>query len=231
MGGPRCERARAGDRRAGSRPGDSPGPARGADLIRFVPLLALVAACGRSPKSPELAADLETATALEVAAWRFDEATWRQTVVEPYRDLYADYVRAFTAAQPAITARLAKRGAITDRQHYADDPKLTLAEQRVRWALPVMFASRVAAIDDVELDVVFVRDTNRWLAIAGLDSVIRDRVAALDPACATPFDLADPPKRCREITWEIADSALRTERARFTHACTLAQSLCGKPSP
>jgi hypothetical protein len=152
-------------------------------------------------------------------------------VVEPYRDAYPDYVRAFAAAQPRLIARLGKRGTIRERAHYADDPGLTLAEQRTRWALPVMFPSRVAAIDGVDLDAVFVRDGERWLAIAGLDAVIRDRVAAHDPACATLFDVASPSKRCREVTWEVADSALRNQAARLAHACTLAASLCGKPSP
>ncbi len=202
----------------------------------------MVAACHREPeRSPPprtLADTLRTASTLdaatcrhEVASWRLDEAAWRRIVVESYRPLYADYAAAFVAAEPELVTALAGAKLVATRPHFAGDPALTPAQARTRWALPVAFASEVATLDGKPLDVVFLRDGDHWRAIAGLDRVIRARVASLDPTCAGVLDLLAPPPRCRDIGWEIAEAALRTDRGRFAHACTLATSLCGKPTP
>lgn len=199
--------------------------------------LALVA-CSRSSPTPAPAAlddYLASVTALaptarlaEVARWKLDPVAWQRTVVVPYRAAYADYAAAFDAEVPALVARLAAPGAITVRRHYAGDPMLTTAEAWTRWALPVLFESRVAARGDADLGAVFVRDGDRWRAIAGLDRVIRARAAALDAACAARLDAGS--RRCRELGWQIADAALRGDRARFEHACRLAAGPCDAPA-
>jgi len=171
----------------------------------------------------------EAARQREIARWQFDEPAWRRTVVEPYRTLHAEYVAAWNAAMPSLVARLAAPGTIETRPHFAGDPRLTPAQARARWALPVGFASQVASQGGVPIDLVFVRDGDRWRAITGLDRIIRSHVAALDTTCASVLDLAAPPPRCRDLAWEIADAALRTDRARFAHACSLAASHCATP--
>jgi hypothetical protein len=226
-------------RRARAGLGDSAGASRREQsrLIRIVVLCALVA-CGDRTQPAELAPYLTTLAGAgeatrtrEVASWWLDEAAWRRVVVEPYRELHAEYTRAFATATPRLVAQLATSGAIATRAHYADDPKLTTGEARTRWALPVAYASQVAAKDGVPFDAVFLRDGGRWHAIVGLDTAIRAHIAGLDPACAELLDIAQPPRRCREVAWALADAALRSDRARFTHACTLAQTVCAKPSP
>ena len=195
-------------------------------------------ACGEHAQPTELAPYLTSLAGgdpavvrREVASWRLDEPGWRRIVVDPYRAVHADYARAFDAATERVIALLARGGAITVRAQFADDPQLTIGEARTRWALPVAFAAQVATIGGDELDVVFVRDGDRWRAIGGLDAVIRARVEALDPACATRIDVAAGSRRCREVAWEVVEAALRNDTSRFVHACTLTTTPCGKPSP
>lgn len=196
--------------------------------------LAMLVACGSGSERAEpalgayLAALEEPAAA--VAGWRLDEAAWRRLVVDPYRTLHADYVREFDAAAPRLVTRLARRDReISTRAHFAGDPLLTRGEAWARWALPVMAPAEVAILDGEPLDAVFVRDGDRWRAIVGLDAIVTARVTALDPACAGR--MTEPAPRCRELAWQIADAALRSDRARFEHACGLARGLCSKTSP
>jgi hypothetical protein len=199
----------------------------------------LLVACGSNREPPpqrDLAAYLsslvaadEAARTREVASWRLDEAAWKRIVVDPYRALYADYSRAFDTAQPALVAQL-RPGAIVVRRHYANDPLLTPGQARARWALPVMYGSQIATLEGAPIDAVFVSDGDHWRAIVGLDRVIQQRVDTLDRACGALLEFTTPP-RCRDVQWELADAALRTDQARFAHACALAVSLCGKPSP
>ena len=156
----------------------------------------------------------------EVASWQLDESAWKRIVVEPYRELYPEYAREYALAP-------IPRGTIATRRHFADDPQLTVGQAWTRWALPVLAESYVATIDGKPLDAVFVRDGDRWHAITGLDRVIRARVTALDPSCS----IGGTSKQCRELAWQIADAALRTERSRFARACALAEAHCGKPPP
>jgi len=166
-----------------------------------------------------------------VAGWVLDEAAWRRIVVDPYRDVWRDYVAAFDRARPALVARLAAHGAITTRRHYAGDPRLTRAQGRLRWAVPVQYPSMVAELGGAPIDTVFVYDGARWRALAGLDDVVLARARALDPACAALLARAGRIGHCGEVGWMIADAALRTQRARFAHACKLAASLCGNEAP
>ena len=161
---------------------------------------------------------------------KLDEAAWREIVVEPYRDLHAEYARAFDAAAPDLRAQLAGPGALAMRPHFAGDPALTPDQARARWALPVMFDSRVATKHGAPVDAVFVRSAGTWHAIVGLDGIVRAHVATFDPACADLVGRSEPAS-CRDIGWELAEAALRNQRERFARVCTLAQSLCDKRSP
>jgi len=192
----------------------------------------LVAACHRHAEAPRaLAAELDHATAGDVAGWKLDEAAWRRIVVPPYDGYHADYARAFDDLAPQLAAELARAGAIATRQHYAGDLALTVGQARARWALPVLANTEVATRGGHAIDAVFVRDGIRWGAIVGIDRIVDDNVGALDPTCRTTIDVASPSQRCREITWEVADAALRKDRVRFDHACTLAAAACAKSLP
>ncbi len=208
---------------------------------RRIALFVLIAACRESPpQTATLAGYLgsltiadEEARADAVASWQLDRATWERTVVPTYAGLYDEYARAFAVAAPALVAQLAhgkRRVMIMTRPHFAGDPRLTLGQARARWALPVLYPSEVADLDSITLDAVFVRDGNRWRAITGIDSVLRAKVAALDPACAAHLDVLPSPttKLCSDVGWVIANAALRSERARFDHACSLASNLCAR---
>jgi hypothetical protein len=211
--------------------------------VKALLLLALVA-CHDAPKTAtpgtpdELAAYLKTVVGAdeqtrkrEVSTWIVDETTWSRDVVEPYRALYSEYVAGFDALVPAFVTQLAPAGVVTARRHYAGDKRLTLAEARLRWAVPVQFPSVVAEVDGVPIDAVFVHDGGRWRALVGLDHLMLVHVAALDPACEKLIEHAGPSGRCTEVGWLVADSALRNDRQRFAHACQLASTLCGNPGP
>jgi hypothetical protein len=211
--------------------------------VKALLLLALVA-CREPPARPkagtpeELAAYLKTVAGAdevtrkrEVASWIVDETTWSRDVVEPYRALYGEYVAGFDRHVPALVAQLAPLGEVTARRHFAGDRRLTPAEARMRWAVPVQFPSMVAELGGAPIDTVFVHDGARWRALVGLDPILLAHVAALDPECAKRIALAGPPGRCSEIGWLVADSALRLQRERFAHACQLATTLCGNPAP
>jgi hypothetical protein len=210
--------------------------------VRLALVLALVAcskpAAPAKPAAEQLVDYLSTVAGAddvtrqrEVASWQLERPLWDRTLIDPYKTLYADYTRAFPAMAPALVARLAKAGALTARQHYGGDPRLTNAQSRDRWSLPPQFPSLVAELDGAPIDVVFVRDGDHWRALAGLDTIVRGRVDALDHDCAERFILAGPIGRCSDVSWVIADSALRNQRERFDHACTLAKTLCGTGSP
>jgi hypothetical protein len=207
-------------------------------------LLIVLVAChdapqGVKPGTPdELAAYLKTVAGAdeqtrkrEVSTWIVDETTWSRDVVEPYRALYSEYVAGFDAQVPALVAQLAPAGVVTARRHFAGDKRLTLAEARLRWAVPVQFPSVVAELDGKPIDAVFVHDGGRWRALVGLDPLMLAHVAALDPACEKLIEHAGPSGRCTEVGWLVADSALRDDQQRFAHACQLASTLCGNPGP
>lgn len=166
-----------------------------------------------------------------VTGWILDEAAWNRTVVPPYRALWKDYAAGFDAHMPALVARLAQPGAITARRHYAGDPRLTNAQVRVRWALPVQYPSMVAELAGAPVDTVFIWDGSGWRVLAGLDDLLLARVRALDPACADLVTRAGPKNPCTEVGWFVADTALKDDRAGFAHACQLAANACGNDKP
>lgn len=167
----------------------------------------------------------------EVSSWIVDDATWSRDLVEPYRALHADYVKQFDAQIPAMVARLAAPGRVTARRHFAGDKRLTPAQVRLRWTVPVQFPSAVAELDGKPIETVFLFDGGHWRALLGLDELVMKRVRALDPACADKLAFAGPPGRCTEVGWLVADAALRAQPERFAHACRLATTLCGNPAP
>jgi len=160
-----------------------------------------------------------------IADWKLDRAAWERVTTDPYRAAYADYARAFAVAAPALVARLAHAGTVTVRAHHAEDPRLTRGQARARWAQPIQAASQIADVDGAPIDAVFVRDGGHWRVIVGVDAIIHDRAAALDPACAAVLD-AVVPGRCADAAWVVAEAALRDDRPRFDHACALAANLC-----
>lgn len=167
----------------------------------------------------------------EVSSWIVDETTWSRDLVEPYRALHAEYVAAFDAQVPAMVARLAAPGAVSARRHFAGDKRLSPAQIRMRWTVPVQFPSVVADLGGTRIDTVFLFDGAHWRALLGLDDIVMKHVRALDPACADKLALAGPPGRCTEVGWLVADAALRAQPERFAHACELATTLCGTPAP
>jgi hypothetical protein len=198
-------------------------------MARVFVLLLLLGCGNREPATLDLGLERRLLEAREVGSWRLDEATWRRIVVEPYRDAFADYDRQLATELPRIAQQLERGTRIETRKHFAGDDKLTTGEAWTRWALPVLADSSVATVDGAPLDAVFVHDGERWRVIAGLDRVIRARVTALDASCAPLMET--PTKQCRELAWQIADAALRTQRSRFARSCALAASHCGKPPP
>lgn len=202
-------------------------------MRRALVALIAIAACHREAPVPAkldaylstLAGADETTRRDAVASWRVDEAAWQRLTTDPYRAAYADYARQFALAAPALVARLAHAGAITTRPHFAGDPRLTAGQARARWAQPVQAPSEIAELDGAPIDAVFVRDGAAWRVIVGIDAIVRERAAALDPACAALFD-ALTPGPCADAAWVVAEAALRSDRARFARACAQATNLC-----
>lgn len=203
-------------------------------------LLALVVlcACHRDAPAPSkldaylaslAGADEATRTAA-VTSWKIDETTWQRVTTDPYRAAYADYARQFALATPALVARLDHAGTVRARPHFAGDPRLTQGQARARWAQPVQAPSEVAELDGAPIDAVFVRDGDAWRAIVGIDVIVHDRVAAMDPTCAAVF-VALTPGPCADSAWVVAEAALRTDRSRFARACAQATHLCATSRP
>jgi hypothetical protein len=207
--------------------------------LRRRSLLVLVAACSTEPAPLLLPLDVHLARigALPADQRRavlermfVDEAAWRRVTVEPYRDHYAELAADRERHARALAAALGRPRAapIAVRPHFAGEPDLTRGEIAARWAVPTGFQSQIARADGVPLDVVFFRDGDAWRALPAFDRPLDALVRARDPACAA-ISLED--KRCRELAWDLADAALRTQAARFQRACTRAAALCGKPRP
>ena len=191
--------------------------------MRIALVLIVVAACGNRDASPSISDALHR----PIAEMKLTEHQWGKLVVEPYREAYDDYARAFDAAAPAIAAQIQNAKTIVGRSHYAGDPKLTRGQARARWALPVQFPAQVATLDGAELDAVFVSVGDSYKAIVGVDHIVVDRTRALDATCAPLLEELGA-KACQEVGWEIADAALRGDKARLAHACSLARTQCAR---
>jgi hypothetical protein len=203
--------------------------------VRIAFVLVLVVACGhRVEPAVELADALRPVVGADqatrertVAQWKLDRTAWTQTVIAPYDTVWEDYARAFDAAVPSLVAQLGAKGDIATRKHFAGDPQLTRGQARARWALPVQFPSELAVLGGAPVDAVFVRTSAGWRAIVGLDAIVIARTAVLDDACARFLDEKGG-KACQEVGWEIADAALRVDKTRLAHACSLARTQCAQ---
>jgi hypothetical protein len=211
--------------------------------MRLAALALVIVACNASSPRPkpgsadDLAEYLRTVAgsdeprrADEVATWIVPEATWNRTIVPPWRSLYGEYVAGFTAASSSTIASLASLDPVTTRRHYAGDPKLTLGEARLRWALPVQYPSMVAEIGGRPLDAVFIYD-GHWRALLGIDELVLAHLRALDADCAAKLMLAGPLGHCSEIGFVVAAAALRNDRVELARACRMATMMCGTPAP
>lgn len=194
-------------------------------MIRAALLGLMLAAC--SERHPP--ATLRDALARPVAEWKLTPDEWTHIVVEPYAQHYADYARAFDAAARGLDTQLATwrahDGRLAQRAHYAGDPELTRGQARARWALPVQAPAEVAMLDGAPLDAVFVRAGDRYKAIVGVDEIVVAATRALDADCARVLEALGS-KACQIVSWEIADAALRADRPRLAHACSLAATQC-----
>lgn len=206
-------------------------------------VLAVLIACNAPPPrpAPGSATDLaeylrtiagadETTREHAVAGWLVPEATWNRTIVPAWRGLYAEYTAQFASRVPIAAAQLASLDPVTTRRHWAGDPHLTLAEARLRWALPVQYPSMVADVGGHPVDAVFIYDGS-WRALLGLDELVLAHVRALDADCAAKVALAGPLGKCTEIGFVVADAALRGNRADLDRACRMAATMCGNPAP
>ena len=206
--------------------------------------LAFLIACNAAPPAPPagspeaLAAYLRGVAGTDpqtrqraVTGWILDEPAFDRIIVTPYQQLWKDYAAQFDAKLPALVTRLAAHGTITTRRHYAGDPRLTNAQVRMRWALPVQYPSVVAELDGAPIDTVFVWDGSGWRVLVGLDDLLIQRVRALDAHCADLLLKSGPPNNCTEVGWFVADSALKQDQASFARACKLAANVCGNDTP
>lgn len=192
------------------------------------------------PGADDLAAYLSTLAGrdgggphAELAGWTIDEGLGRRVLVDPYRALAGAAAAAARTTLEEIEAQLQRGGTVTARRHFAGDPKLTPSQARLRWALPVMAPSFVAEIRGTPIDTVFVHDSVRWRALAGLDEVLVERVHARDRACVHLLAGVTESRECASAGWAIADATLRTpeDPTRLARACRIAANVCGKRSP
>jgi hypothetical protein len=201
----------------------------------------LLAACGRTepsvaPESPELATYLHDLTGQDEAArrtavegWQLSPDEWDVTVTEPYREVYKEYRHELAKARDTLVTQLERKHPIVTRAHFAGDTAATHSQTITRWAMPTLAPARLAELAGrpaTAIDVVFVDVRGKWKAIVGIGPIVRRRIEALDRTCAANLDRITPAGQCIEAAWAVADAALREDRARFTHACSLATSLC-----
>lgn len=187
----------------------------------------VLAACD-GPREPSI--DLA-----DPAAWKLTRDEWIRVVTDPFRATYDDYARMFDAALPDLRSQIGAARSDGDiqlatRPHYAGDPELTRGQARARWALPVQAPARVAVLDGAPLDVVFVlvgdrRDYDYYKAIVGIDAIVVDKTRAMDAGCAVYLETLGS-KMCQTVGWEVADAALRADKPRLAHACSLAMGQC-----
>ena len=202
-------------------------------------LLLVVMACGSEkaappppPGPPPLAEYLRGLSKLdrdartdEIRGWTMDGGTFRDLVVEPYAATWDIYDKQIRFETLGLERRFDGAPTVTTRAHYAGDPKLTLGQARARWALPVQYPSEVAELDGLPINVVFVRDGTRWRALTGIDIAVMRAAIVLEPACGELLGVVGTGE-CANVLWQVADAALREDRAMFGRACALAASLC-----
>jgi hypothetical protein len=167
--------------------------------------------------------DPTTVAASVVAAWQVPARRWPTLVTAGFRPHHAAYAAAFAAEAPSVAAALvAARAtpsrAIEVRWQYADDPRLTGEQARLRIALPVGRPGAIVVLDGQPLAPVFAHDGQRWRALLALERVIVDRLAADAPDCVAPYQAAhDGP--CLAMSAPILEAALAGARGELARAC------------
>lgn len=177
--------------------------------------------------------DPATVAADVVAAWQVPARQWPTLVTAGFEPHHAGYAAAFTAEAPSVAAALvAARAtparAIEVRWQYADDPRLTGEQARLRVALPVGRPGAIVVLDGRPLAPVFAHDGQRWRALLALERVIVDRLAADVPDCVAPYQAAhDGP--CLAMSAPIIEAALAAARDELARACLrLRLNPCGR---
>ena len=210
------------------RPAGEPIAQRGLDGI--------AAEISRARKAVAHAKDPHAAAALIVAHWQIPSAHWDSIVLPQFRDAWQEYAHAFDTAAPALVDALvalakAPETPLTPGFEYAGDRSLSLAQSRVRIALPVGGPGLVihAGLDDkapCALDAVFVFDGDTWRSLTGLDDAMRSRIAAFDAQCATDVATAGRLSRCNDVAGFALDAAMRDDKATLARACTMVRAYC-----
>ena len=216
----------------GSRTDDTfvgPRPSPGPDGLRASLAASLDRLAHAGDDAPAIAQAL-------VDDWRVPEHVWPYVVTDAYKPRFAEADRAGAPEAHALAARLVELArqpdhAVAARVQYADDPALSPAQIRLRWALPVGRPGVVVTIGGAPVDVVFAWDNRAWRALLGVDAMTLARVRTSDSRCAAQLRAAAAPGDCLDVAWMVADAALRDDDQRLARACRLAATACPAPPP
>lgn len=192
----------------------------------------------RSPQqSPALRAALEQLLRAEdlptaLAQWRLPPASFARVVAPTYRRLYEGYL----TAQPQHTRRLAlalaaaggPSAAVAEARHWADDPALSLAQARTRWAQPLQAVSWRVSLGGTAIEAVWVEDGGRFYLLDGIDDAALALLAQKAPACAAAAKRAGRPGPCSDAVWGAVDGALRDRPEVVQRSCARALVLCDR---
>lgn len=185
-------------------------------------LAGLAATLARVRASIAGADDRAAAARAAIADWRVPAAAWPHLVTAPFRDHHAAYAAAFAAATDGVADELIGWARAADpievRWQYADDPALAPDQARLRVALPVGRPGAIAVVAGRPLTPVFAHDGRRWRALIGLDRIVVDRLAALAPGCALPYQAAAR-EPCLAMSAPTITAALAGDRAALDRAC------------
>lgn len=167
-----------------------------------------------------------------LADWRLPPASFARVVAPTYRRLYEGYL----AAQPHHTRRLAlaltaaggPSAAVAEARHWADDPALSLAQARTRWAQPLQAVSWRVSLGGAAIDAVWVEDGGRFYLLDGIDDAALALLAKVAPDCATAARRAGRPGPCSDAVWGAVDGALRDRPEVVQRSCARALALCAR---
>ncbi len=174
------------------------------------------------------AADLQAA----LADWRLPPASFARVVAPTYHRLYEGYL----AAQPLHTRRLAlalaaaggPSAAVVEARHWANDPALSLAQARTRWAQPLQAVSWRVSLGGTAIDAVWVEDAGRFYLLDGVDDAALALLAKAAPDCAAAAAAAGRPGRCSDAVWGAVDGALRDRPEAVQRSCARVLALCDR---
>lgn len=175
------------------------------------------------------AADRRAAARATVDGWLLPAPAWRRRVTAAFVPHHAAYAAAFAAARDELVDELVGHAgaapAVDARTHYADDPALAPDQARLRVALPVGRPGAIVTLAGQPLSPIFVHDGHRWRALAGLDRVVTDRLAAGAPACVAPYRAAAR-EPCLAMSAPVITAALTDDAAELARACDRLRTAC-----